>query len=275
MTEFAWVDGARGMLVADGKNLEYACFGPAPSERPTIVMLHEGLGSLGLWRDTPRKIAKATGLGVLVYSRAGYGHSDPIRLPRPLDYMTQEATIVLPQVLDVIGFRSGLLLGHSDGATIAAIYAGSVVDQRIRGLILLAPHFFTEPKGLAGIAAAKIAYETTDLKARLAKHHADVDVAFYGWNSAWLDSGFSDWNVADVIDYFRIPVLAIQGTDDPYGTIAQITEIEERIYAPLEKLLLENCGHDPLAEYPEQTLASIAEFAARLERLENEVVKIA
>ena len=275
MTAVDWKDGATGRFMVDGKNLEFACFGAAPNAAPTIVMLHEGLGSLGLWRDVPNKIADATGMGVFVYSRAGYGNSDPVELPRPLDYMTREATTVLPQVLDGFGFQSGLLLGHSDGATIAAIYAGSVVDQRIRGLILLAPHFFTEPEGLSAIAEAKAAYETGDLKTRLAKHHAHVDVSFYGWNSAWLDPEFAGWNVADVIDYFRIPVLAIQGLDDPYGTLAQITEIDERTYAPLETLLLKNCGHAPHVEHPKQTLAAIAEFAARLIRLESEVVKIA
>lgn len=255
-------------LTAGGKSLEYRCWGPAPAERPTIVMLHEGLGSLGLWKDFPERLAAETGWGVAAYSRAGYGQSDPVELPRPLDYMTREAMEALPEVLDHLGIRRAVLLGHSDGATIAAIYAGSVPDHRIRGLILMAPHFFTEPEGLAEIARARGAYETGDLRERLARHHADPDNAFRGWNDAWLDPGFRDWNVAEVIDYIRIPVLAIQGVDDPYGSRAQIAELEERSYAPVDVEMLEDCRHAPHADRPDKTLAAIADFAARLERIE-------
>ena len=190
MTAFPWIEGAGGDVFADGKRLEAVAYGPPPDKAPTIVMLHEGLGCLALWRDFPQKLAAATGHGVFAYSRAGYGGSDAVDLPRPLDYMSREARFSLPALLDAIGLKRGILLGHSDGASIAAIYAGEHADERIKGLILMAPHLFTEEMGLASIAEARRAYETGDLRARLAKYHAHVDVAFRGWNDAWLDPGF-------------------------------------------------------------------------------------
>jgi pimeloyl-ACP methyl ester carboxylesterase len=271
---FDWSDGASGFLTIDGKHLETQCHGPAPDAAPTIVMLHEGLGCVALWRDFPAQLAAATGLGVFAYSRAGYGQSDPAPLPRPLDYMTREARETLPGVLGAIGFQRGILLGHSDGASIAAIYAGAIEDFRVRGLVLIAPHFFTEESGLAAIATARADYDAGDLKRRLAKYHRDVDNAFRGWNDAWLDPGFKSWNIADVIDYWRIPVLGIQGADDPYGTLAQIREIENRIYSPLEVEILEGCKHSPHTEQPEETLAAIADFCSRLIRIEQTKVEI-
>lgn len=270
----AWAESPGATITVDGVALEYACWGPPPGEAPTLVMLHEGLGSVAQWKDVPARLAAATGFGVFAYSRAGYGASDPVRLPRPLDYMTREAEDVLGQLLDVAGIGHCVLMGHSDGASIAAIYAGSVSDMRVRGLILMAPHFFTEPGGLATIRAAGETFETGGLKEQLAKYHEDVDVAFYGWHGAWTDPGFADWNVADAIDHWRIPVLAIQGNDDPYGTLDQIREIESRIYSPVETLILKGCGHAPHLEKPDETLAAIAEFCARLDRLEQAEVAL-
>src|SRR3982074_1571455 len=183
-----------GFLTIGASDLEYRMIGPAPDEAPIIVMLHEGLGSAGLWGDFPEKLQAATGAGVFTYSRAGYGASTPAKLPRPLDYMHVEARAVRPQVLDAIGFRRGLLLGHSDGASIAAIYAGSHQDHRVRGLILMAPHFFTEDMGIAEIARAGPDYAGTDLRPKLAGWHAHVDNAFRDWNDAWLDPAFRDWD---------------------------------------------------------------------------------
>src|ERR1700754_938074 len=160
-----------GFLRIGTSVLEYRMIGPAPDTAPTIVMLHEGLGSAGLWGDFPEKLQTATGVGVFVYSRAGYGNSTPVKLPRPLDYMHVEALDVLPKLLDKIGFRRGLLLGHSDGASIAAIYAGSHQDHRVEGLALIAPHFIVEDVSVASIAEIRNAYETTDLKAKLARWH--------------------------------------------------------------------------------------------------------
>ena len=274
MPAFDWRGGASGFLTIEGKRLETLCHGPAPDVASTVVMLHEGLGCVALWRDFPEQLAAATGLGVFAYSRAGYGQSDPAPLPRPLDYMTREARETLPAVLEAIGFERGILLGHSDGASIAAIYAGTVEDFRVRGLMLMAPHFFTEESGLAAIATAREAYENGDLRARLAKYHRDVDNAFRGWNDAWLDPGFKSWNIAETIDYWRIPVLAIQGDDDPYGTLAQIQEIENRIYSPLDVEILQGCKHSPHTEQPERTLAAVADFCARLIRIEETKVQI-
>lgn len=271
----AWSAVPGGRLNIDGLSLEYACWGPPPQEAPTLVLLHEGLGSVAQWKDFPAQLAALTGFGVMAFSRAGYGGSDRVDLPRPLDVLTREAQDVLGPVLTAVGADQAILLGHSDGATIAAIYAGSVSDRRVRGLILIAPHFFTEPSGLAAIRAAGVAFESGDLRPRLAKYHTDVDVAFRGWHDVWTDPGFVDWNVADTIDHWRIPVLAIQGCDDPYGTQAQISEIEERIYAPLEILLLEGCGHAPHQERPVETRAAIVEFCARLDRLESAEVAFA
>src|SRR5687767_9824573 len=165
----------QGLLDLGDMRLEYRMIGPRPQAAPTIVMLHEGLGCVGLWGDFPDRLQAATGAGVFVYSRAGYGKSSLVELPRPLTFMHDEAKEVLPKLLDAIGFRRGLLLGHSDGASIAAYYAGSIQDHRVRGLVLMAPHFFTEPEGLAEIRKTKQFYETGDLRARLARHHADVD----------------------------------------------------------------------------------------------------
>jgi pimeloyl-ACP methyl ester carboxylesterase len=189
--------------------------------------------------------------------------------------MTREAVEVLPEVLDAIGFRHGVLMGHSDGATIAAIHAGSVEDFRVRGIILMAPHFFTEEGGLASIARAKTAFETGDLKDRMAKYHADPEATFRGWNDAWLDPRFKSWNVADVIDYWRIPCLVIQGEDDEYGTLAQVEEAETRSYAPVDTAILPGCGHAPQTDKPDETLVAVAEFCERLERIEKAEVEVA
>ncbi|MGB7241757.1 MAG: alpha/beta hydrolase [Sulfitobacter sp.] len=262
-----------GRLRVGQTGLDYKCIGPGPDQAPTIVMLHEGLGCIALWRDFPEKLAAATGCGVLVYSRAGYGQSDPAELPRSTDYMTREAQDVLPQVLDAFDVRNAVLLGHSDGATIAAIYAGSVWDARVRGLVLMAPHFFSEKIGLEEIARAKTAFQTGNLAARMAKYHRAPEATFYGWCNPWLDPEFIDWNVAEVIDYLRIPTLAIQGAQDAFGTLDQITELEQRSYAPVDVVILDDCGHIPFVDQPVATLSSVVDFVARLQRIET--VKVA
>ena len=188
---------ARSSLTASGSRRRRSA--PRRTVRATLILLHEGLGYVALWRDFPERLAEATGFGVFVASRAGYGRSDSVELPRPLDYMTREARFSLPVVLGAIGFRRGVLVGHSDGASIAAIYAGEHDDQRVEGLVLMAPHCFTEPPGLASIAEAKRAYESGDLKPKLAKYHADVDAAFSARTTgAWLDPGFTTWNIENL-----------------------------------------------------------------------------
>lgn len=235
--------------------------GPSPEEAPTIVMLHEGLGSAALWGDFPQKLQQATEAGVFVYSRAGYGASSPVTLPRSLDYMHKEALEVLPKVLEAIGFRRGILVGHSDGASIAAIYAGGVQDHHLNAIALIAPHFVVEDISVASIAEIKMVYETSDLRAKLARWHSDVDNAFYGWNGAWLDPKFRAWDISDYLAYIRVPVAIIQGADDQYGTIRQVSLAQEECYCPVEVTLLSAAGHSPHREAPEATLDAIADFA--------------
>ena len=258
-----------GFLRIDDSDLEYRMIGPSPADAPTIVMLHEGLGSAALWGDFPQQLQERTGAGVFVYSRAGYGASSPVKLPRPLDYMHREALDVLPQLLDRIGFRRGLLLGHSDGASIAAIYAGGVADHRIEGIVLIAPHFVVEDVSVASIAEIKQAYENTGLKQKLARWHTDVDNAFYGWNGAWLDPDFRAWDISDYLAYIRVPVALIQGEADQYGTIRQIEIAQEECYCPVEATLIKGAGHSPHREAPGQTLNAISEFSAALLQAEG------
>lgn len=250
-----------GILRIGTSDLEYRFLGPAPDASPSIVMLHEGLGSVGLWGDFPEKLQAATGCGVFAYSRAGYGHSSPVTLPRPVDYMHIEAHDVLPKLLDAIGFRRGLLLGHSDGASIAAIYAGSRQDHRVMGIALMAPHFIVEDISVKSIAGIKQAYETTDLRTKLARWHKDVDNAFYGWNGAWLDPKFRHWDISEYLAYIRVPVAVIQGEGDQYGTLRQVEIVREECYCPVDVTILPAAGHSPHREAPEATLDAITRFA--------------
>jgi pimeloyl-ACP methyl ester carboxylesterase len=263
-----------GFLDIGSEHLEYRMIGPRPDEAPTLVLLHEGLGCAGLWNDFPDKLQKATGCGIFVYSRAGYGKSSPVTLPRPLSYMHDEAREVLPRLLDGIGFTRGLLIGHSDGASIAAIYAGSHQDHRVGGLVLIAPHFFTEDEGIRSIEEARVAYETGDLRPRLARWHADVDNAFWGWSGAWLDPDFRKWDITGFLAYIRVPILIVQGEDDQYGTVKQIAVAQEECYCPVEVALLAGARHSPQRDAPEATLAAIAEFVGRAVRA-NEWVAVA
>ena len=246
------------------KRIEAAWHGPRPEQAPTLVLLHEGLGSVAMWKEFPQSLAELTGYGVLVYSRPGYGQSDPVDLPRPLTYMHDEAREILPAVLDQAGVRKAILIGHSDGASIATIYAGNRQDFRVRGLVLIAPHFFVEDVSVRSIAAAKDAYETGDLRPRLAKYHRDVEVAFRGWNQAWLDPQFRDWRIDEYLAYIRVPILIVQGEGDQYGTPAQVAVAQRETYCPVEVRMLPGAGHSPQVDRPEDTLAAIGEFVTRL-----------
>jgi pimeloyl-ACP methyl ester carboxylesterase len=259
-----------GMLQIGSAELEYRMIGPLPHEAPTLIMLHEGLGSVAQWGDFPDRLATATNTGVFVYSRAGYGQSSPVPLPRPLNYMHDEALDVLPKLLDAIGFRRGILIGHSDGASIATIYAGGVQDHRIRGLSLIAPHFVVEDVSIAAIAAAKQAYASTDLREKLARWHKDVDVAFRGWNGAWLDPEFRKWDIAESLAYIRVPVQIVQGEADQYGTLRQIEIAREECYCPVEVTVLPGIGHSPQREAPKRTLIAISDFVNRILHLHGE-----
>ena len=249
-------------MTAGGKRLECLWTGPPPGQAPTIVFLHEGLGSARLWRDVPARVAEAAGCGALVYSRAGYGASEAVPLPRPVRFMHHEAR-VLGEVLDALGIGEHLLFGHSDGASISLIHAGSEARPGLRGVIAEAPHVFTEPHGLASIAAIANVYRTTELRGRLARHHADVDGAFWGWNGVWLDPGFRAWNIESYLPQIRVPVLVIQGEGDEYGTWAQVEAIQRQAGGGVEVLGIAACGHSPHREHPDAVVAASAAFVRR------------
>ena len=250
-----------GFLAVGDARLEYELHRVSRADGPLIVLLHEGLGCVATWRDFPRGLAAAAGCDVLAYSRAGYGGSSPCALPRPLRYMHDEALEVLPRVLEILDRRPLVLLGHSDGASIAAIHAGARRDTGVRGLILVAPHFFTEDSGIEAIARAARAYRDTDLRARLAGYHGDnVDCAFHGWSGAWLDPGFRAFDIREYLPRIDVPVLLIQGEDDEYGTTAQVDAVRDACPAPVSIELLARCGHSPHRDQPVRTLALAAAF---------------
>ncbi len=254
-----------GFVDVGGQRLEYRFTGPRPQNAPTIILLHEGLGCAALWGAFPEMLSEMTGAGVFAYSRAGYGSSSPAALPRPLDYMQREAQEVLPRVIDAVSPRQMLLVGHSDGASIAAVYAGAFPgDTRLCGVTLIAPHFFVEEMCVAAIAETKAAYETTKLRAQLAKWHADVDVAFRGWNGAWLDPDFMRWDIQAFLPEISVPVQLIQGEDDQYGTVAQVDSACEACLVPVEVQMLPGVRHSPHREASETTAEHIARFAAEV-----------
>ena len=225
---------------------------------PTIVLLHEGLGSVSMWRDFPRRVAEVTGHDVLVYSRHGYGRSAPLTAPRPVRFMHDEALVVLPALLDTLEIRRPILLGHSDGGSIAIIHAGGS-GREVAGLVLLAPHVMVEEISVASIAAARVAYAQGDLRARLARHHDDVDGAFRGWNEVWLRPDFRAWTIEEYLPRVTCPVLAIQGEDDEYGTMEQVERIAHAV--PGAKVLkLARCGHSPHRDCAEKVLDAIRGF---------------
>ncbi len=257
----------KGWIELETQRLEYRLMGPDPQSAPTLVMLHEGLGSADLWGDLPAELAKATGCGVLTYSRAGYGASSPVTVPRPYAFMHDEALTVLPRVLDRFDFRRGLLIGASDGASIATIYAGRIEDHRVQGLTLIAPHFIIEDQTAAGARAAKLAYEQGDLKGKLARWHNDVDGAFYGWNQTVADPEFQrSWDITDALAYIRVPIQILQGENDEYGTHRQIEIAEAECYCPVEATIFPGAGHSIHREALEQTTQAIVPFVHRVLR---------
>ncbi len=248
-------------LGVDGRRLEYAWIGPRPGAGPTLVFLHEGLGCTAMWGDFPERLARATGLSALVYSRLGYGKSDPCGLPRPARFMHDEGLIALPEVLAAAGVGEAILIGHSDGASIALIYAGEAERPGLRGLVLEAPHVFVEQVAIDSIAAIAESYRATDLRAKLARYHGDnTDGAFWGWNRAWLEPNFRDWNIEGYLASVKVPLLVIQGQDDEYGTVRQTEAITAQAGGPVETLLLPACGHAPHRDQADAALMSMARF---------------
>jgi pimeloyl-ACP methyl ester carboxylesterase len=234
-----------------------------PGTGPALVFLHEGLGSLGLWRSFPDDVRRACGdRELLVYSRRGYGRSAPAPLPRSVSYMHDEADVVLPAVLERFGVERPVLIGHSDGASIAVLYAGA--GRPVHALVLLAPHVFVEDRSIEGIEAARRAYRDGDLAARLARHHDDPDGTFRGWNDVWLSPEFRSWNIEDRLPAVTSPVLLVQGAADPYGTIAQLDAIERGVAGPCRRVVLPGVGHAPHVEAPAETLAAVVGFVSEV-----------
>jgi pimeloyl-ACP methyl ester carboxylesterase len=246
-----------------GHRLEYALIPGAEPAAPRLVFLHEGLGSIALWRDFPARLVAATGHGALVYSRFGYGKSDPIPSKRRVDFMHEEGLRALPELLDELGIERPILVGHSDGASIALIHAGGA-GRALSGLVLMAPHVLVEDISIRSIEAARVAYETTDLRDKLARRHADPDSAFRGWNDVWLDPAFRAWNIEEFLPSITVPILAIQGDDDEYGTMDQLDRIA-RGAPDVEQLRLAGCRHSPHKDQPEAVSAVIMAFVRRIE----------
>jgi pimeloyl-ACP methyl ester carboxylesterase len=245
-----------------GQRLEFVRIA-ADRAGPTLVFLHEGLGSLSLWRDFPQLVADAVARPALIYSRAGYGRSTVLPAARAPHYMHDEALVVLPALLDALGIVDPILIGHSDGASIALIHAGAKV-RPVRALVAMAPHVFVEDLSIAGIERSRLAYESADLRAKLGRHHADVDATFRGWNDIWLSPAFRDWNIKSFLPRITCPLLLVQGRNDEYGTLAQLDAIERGVCGHVERVELDDCGHSPHGDQPRAALAAIARFVLAL-----------
>jgi pimeloyl-ACP methyl ester carboxylesterase len=229
----------------------------------TLVFLHEGLGSVAMWRDFPLKAAQATGCSAIVYSRYGYGQSDVLQAPHGVDYMHREALESLPELLANLEVRDPVLVGHSDGGSIALIHAA--VHRGVAGVVAMAPHVFVEDVSVASIAEAKTAFQTTDLPQKLGRYHADAGKTFWGWNDIWLHPDFRAWNIEECLPKISCPVLAIQGFDDEYGTMAQLEAIARQAGGPVELLRLANCRHSPHRDQPAVVIEAMSRFIDRLD----------
>jgi len=244
--------------------IEHQWIAPERTAAPLIVFLHEGLGSLAMWKDFPQRLCDATGFRGLVYSRPGYGRSTPRAAEEAwgLDFMHQQAQVVLPALLKALAIDAAVqkpwLLGHSDGASIALLYAARF-PQAIAGAVVVAPHILVEDLSVSSIAVARAAYLETDLRQRLGKYHDDPDSAFWGWNDIWLHPSFREWSIAPEIAAIRCPLLAVQGLDDEYGTLEQIRGIAQRV--PQAQLLeLSDCGHSPHRDQADRLITSASAF---------------
>jgi pimeloyl-ACP methyl ester carboxylesterase len=249
-------------VTVQGRSLEVQRIAGCGRPAPELVFLHEGLGSISHWKDFPAQVAAATGCPVIVYSRYGSGNSDLLAEPRAVTYMHDEALRSLPDLLAQLQIENPILVGHSDGASIALIYSGA--HDRVRGLVLLAPHVFVEDLSLASIAAAKTSFETTNLPEKLARHHRDAGRTFWGWNNIWLHPDFRRWNIEEYLPRITCPILAIQGLDDQYGTMVQVQSIARQSGGPVEILALAECRHSPQRDQPEATLAAIRKFVSTI-----------
>lgn len=248
-------------ISAAGHTLEYQRIEADPN-KPVLVFLHEGLGSITQWRDFPQKVSAATGCPALVYARYGYGQSDVLEEPRPFDFMHREAQVVLPELLTALAIDTPILVGHSDGASISLIYAGT--GHPLRGMVIEAPHVMIEQLNMEGIRAARHAFETTDLPQKLGRHHRNPGKTFFGWHDAWMSPEFQQWNIEHVLPGIRCPLMAIQGEDDAYGTMAQLDAIAAQVGGPCELIKLADCGHTPHKEQAEKTFSAVTRFVRDL-----------
>ncbi|MGZ6703807.1 MAG: alpha/beta fold hydrolase [Solirubrobacteraceae bacterium] len=249
----------QGRLVLSGGEIELLDVPGSADQRP-LILLHEGLGSVGLWRGFPERLAAATRRRTIAFSRYGHGQSDPPPKPRTPAFMHEEALEVLPELLTNKDIERPILVGHSDGASIALIYASK---HPVTAVVAIAPHVFVEDMCLAEIRQTKEAYETTDLQDRMARHHRDPDAAFYGWNDVWLHPEFPQWSIEGEVGRIKSPLLLIQGTNDQYGTMAQLDSIEQGATGPVTRVHLD-CQHSPPTELPDETAAAIARFMSAL-----------
>lgn len=253
-------------LIVDGARLEVKRL-PGEVDRPVLVFLHEGLGCIDMWQDFPARLAHISGCPALVYSRRGYGRSAPCRVPRPLTYMHQEGLDVLPELLKIADIGDHVLIGHSDGGSISLINAGGTPAPGLKAVITMAAHVFCETLSVTSIMEAKTFYEKADLRTRLAKYHRDnVDCAFWGWNNAWLDPAFMQWNIEAFLPHIHVPQLVMQCYDDPYGTIAQVEAIEKQSAGPVQVCMLEKCGHSPYKDQAQKTLEITSAFISHLNK---------
>jgi pimeloyl-ACP methyl ester carboxylesterase len=262
----------RGFLRVGAGRIEYISFTlgaqstKAARNRPTLVFLHEGLGCCEQWRDFPAVVAAGTGHDAFVYSRPGYGSSDRVSPMVSTRYMHDEALQTLPQVLRAARVNEHILIGHSDGASIAIIYAGGSDAPGLHGLVLIAPHVFVEPFTLTSISAARETFEKGDLKARIQRWHGEnTDFAFYRWSGSWLDPEFRHWNIEEYLPRVKVPTLVIQGEQDEYATKAQVEAVERKVGGPVRAVLLANCGHHPQRDQPQATVDEITAFVKSLE----------
>lgn len=243
-----------------GSKLEYDLL-PAPAGAPTLVFLHHGLGSLSLWRDVPAELARRTGCGALAWSRSGHGFSDPEPLPRPLDYLLRQGRDGLTALLDALRLRDVVLVGHSDGATIALAWLAA--GGGARGAIVAAPHVMDEDVTWREIEHQRAAWPDP-LRAPLARHHRDPDTTFFAWADFWLAPRFRGWTIVPRLAAIRCPLLAIQGEDDAYGMMRQIETIAETAAGPVTLARLQACGHDPFRDQRQRTLDLSTEFIRKL-----------
>ena len=264
-TQLALVPGATRPLT-----IEYQWINPEAQDAPLLVFLHEGLGSISMWREFPRQLCDAGGFRGLVYSRPGYGLSTPRTADERWStrFMHQQALEVLPDLLSALDIdvaqRRPWLFGHSDGASIALLYASRFPD-RVSGAVVLAPHLFVEDLSVDSIAKVRTVYLEPGLREKLSRHHADVDSAFWGWNDIWLDPAFRDWNIEKEVAAIRCPLLAIQGVDDEYGTMRQIERIAELVPGT-ELLKLADCGHSPHRDQPAKVIEATVRWVKEKER---------